>query len=169
MLEYGEQEILFDIPRILKLGGNYLNLGHAEGGSAMLMARGMAWENLTGLVHSVDTFDDYRNHFEKAVRILERRHCTDSVKLYSGKTFEFVDTFREMPLSFVFIDADHSYEGVRNDFLNFSPMVVLGGAVAFHDTNQEPSHKVIEENLTGNPAWEKIYHVNRIEVFKRVL
>lgn len=34
----------------------------------------------------------------------------------------------------LFIDADHSYEGVRQDFEMYSPLVRQGGLVAFHDT-----------------------------------
>ena len=37
------------------------------------------------------------------------------------------------PLDFLFIDGDHSYEGVRRDFLDYGPMVRPGGLVAFHD------------------------------------
>lgn len=33
-----------------------------------------------------------------------------------------------------FIDGDHTYEGVRADWLAYSPLVRPGGLVAFHDT-----------------------------------
>ncbi len=33
----------------------------------------------------------------------------------------------------VFIDADHSYEGVKTDFQNYGQMVREGGIIAFHD------------------------------------
>jgi predicted O-methyltransferase YrrM len=36
-------------------------------------------------------------------------------------------------IDFLFIDGDHSYEGVKADFANFSPMVRNGGLIAFHD------------------------------------
>lgn len=36
-------------------------------------------------------------------------------------------------LDLLFIDADHSYEGVKHDFLSYSPLVRPGGIVAFHD------------------------------------
>jgi predicted O-methyltransferase YrrM len=36
-------------------------------------------------------------------------------------------------LDFLFIDGDHSYEGVRKDFEMYSPLVRGGGLVAFHD------------------------------------
>lgn len=33
----------------------------------------------------------------------------------------------------LFIDADHSYEGVKRDFELYSPLVAPGGVIAFHD------------------------------------
>jgi cephalosporin hydroxylase len=36
-------------------------------------------------------------------------------------------------LDLLFIDGDHSYEGVRRDFESYSPLVRAGGLIAFHD------------------------------------
>jgi len=36
-------------------------------------------------------------------------------------------------LDFLFIDGDHTYEGVKKDFEMYSPLVHKGGLVAFHD------------------------------------
>jgi predicted O-methyltransferase YrrM len=36
-------------------------------------------------------------------------------------------------LDFLFIDGDHTYEGVKSDFEMYSPLVREGGMVAFHD------------------------------------
>ena len=36
-------------------------------------------------------------------------------------------------LDFLFIDGDHSYEGVKQDFEMYSPLVKAGGLIAFHD------------------------------------
>lgn len=36
-------------------------------------------------------------------------------------------------LDVLFIDGDHTYEGVKRDFLLFAPLVRAGGIVAFHD------------------------------------
>ena len=33
----------------------------------------------------------------------------------------------------LFIDGDHSYEGVKKDFEMYSPLVADGGMIAFHD------------------------------------
>jgi predicted O-methyltransferase YrrM len=37
------------------------------------------------------------------------------------------------PLDFLFIDGDHSYEGVHRDFADYGPLVRAGGLIAFHD------------------------------------
>lgn len=36
-------------------------------------------------------------------------------------------------LDFLFIDGDHSFFGVMNDYVRFSPLVKKGGIIAFHD------------------------------------
>lgn len=40
------------------------------------------------------------------------------------------------PFDFMFIDGDHSYEGVKRDFALYHPMLSEGGIVAFHDTRR---------------------------------
>jgi len=37
------------------------------------------------------------------------------------------------PVDFLFIDGDHSYDGVRRDFELYSPLVRPGGIIALHD------------------------------------
>jgi predicted O-methyltransferase YrrM len=36
-------------------------------------------------------------------------------------------------IDFLFIDGDHTYEGVKDDFERYSPFVADGGLIAFHD------------------------------------
>jgi hypothetical protein len=43
-------------------------------------------------------------------------------------------------LDFLFIDGDHSYEGVKKDFEMYSSLVRKGGIIAFHDIiNNDPT------------------------------
>ena len=50
------------------------------------------------------------------------KHSKDLSKLLKGES-----------LDFLFIDADHTYEGVRQDFELYSPLVNPGGLIAIHD------------------------------------
>ena len=47
------------------------------------------------------------------------------------------------PVDVLFLDGAHTYDGVRRDFENYSPMVRAGGCVLFHDIahpdDEEPS------------------------------
>jgi cephalosporin hydroxylase len=43
-------------------------------------------------------------------------------------------------LDFLFIDADHSYEGVKTDFYNYLPFVRKGGFIAMHDIKKTLKH-----------------------------
>ena len=41
------------------------------------------------------------------------------------------------PLDVLFIDGDHSYDGVKDDFELYAPLVRSGGIVALHDVNPD--------------------------------
>jgi predicted O-methyltransferase YrrM len=55
------------------------------------------------------------------------------------------------PIDFLFIDGDHSYEGVKRDFETYSPMVRPGGLIAFHDIvdDNETRYGVITGGWAG--------------------
>jgi predicted O-methyltransferase YrrM len=43
-------------------------------------------------------------------------------------------------LDFLFIDGDHTYEGVKQDFEMYTPLVRKGGLVAMHDIVPPPAY-----------------------------
>lgn len=65
---------------------------------------------------------------------------------------------RGREIDFLFIDGDHSYEGVKADYERYSPLVKVGGLVGFHDTAEhDPAQRchVREfwlELIKDNPA-----------------
>jgi predicted O-methyltransferase YrrM len=53
---------------------------------------------------------------------------------HSGETLKkFKALLGNSKIDFLFIDGDHTYEGVKQDFLMYSPFVREGGIIAFHD------------------------------------
>jgi len=55
-------------------------------------------------------------------------------------------------LDLLFIDGDHTYEGVKKDYELYSPIVRKGGLVAFHDICEGPA-----ENVGGVPVfWREV-------------
>ena len=57
----------------------------------------------------------------------------------------------ELPISLLWIDACHDYDSVREDFLSWSPFILSGGWVAFHDSSDPAGgpYRVIQEALAG--------------------
>lgn len=53
------------------------------------------------------------------------------------------------PLDFVFIDGDHSREGIRRDWTDWAPLVSPGGIVALHDTH-------VSEEFPDSAEWESV-------------
>ena len=171
MLDYGESELMYDIPRILG-GGLMANLGHARGGSALILAQSILKHGLEGSVISVDTFSENGRQHGNAMKLIELRGLSNLIDLRKGKTSVVgEELLREgYEFKFVFIDADHSYEHVLEDLELWTQMLVPGGFVAFHDTNQEFSHRVLEDRVLNNPMWRERteLHVCRIRVFEKV-
>lgn len=59
------------------------------------------------------------------------------------------------PLDFVYIDADHSYQGVKQDIENWLPHIKEGGLIGGHDYNN-PGEKNTEEVVAAvNEAAER--------------
>lgn len=57
------------------------------------------------------------------------------------KTWQKVsDLLGPTPVQFLFIDGDHSYEGVSKDFENYRGLVRPGGLIAFHDVIHTERH-----------------------------
>ena len=54
-------------------------------------------------------------------------------------------------LDVLFIDGDHSYDGVRADFERYSPLVRSGGIVALHDINEDfrTKHGIETPSISG--------------------
>jgi cephalosporin hydroxylase len=62
-----------------------------------------------------------------------RMHCI-SGNSHSSETVARVSRcLAGRKFDLLFIDGDHSYEGVRKDFVSYQAMVKEGGAIAFHD------------------------------------
>jgi predicted O-methyltransferase YrrM len=65
------------------------------------------------------------------------------------------------PLDFLFVDADHTYEGVRRDFEMYAPLVRSGGMIAFHDI---VTHKA-ETRCEVERFWNEIKGQYRYQEF----
>jgi cephalosporin hydroxylase len=62
-------------------------------------------------------------------------------------------------IDFLFIDGDHTYDGVRSDYAMYGALVSPGGVIAFHDirtTGREREVSTFWEELKRSVTWEEI-------------
>ena len=70
------------------------------------------------------------------------------------------DIFKGEQIDFLFIDGDHTYQGVKTDFELYSPLVRKGGIVAFHDIgkNEEGGVYNLWQELKQNYKHQEFLH-----------
>jgi hypothetical protein len=76
---------------------------------------------------------------------------------------EFARALNGRQLDFLFIDGDHTYAGVRQDFDDYSPFVRTGGLVAFHDVAPRPDEPTIQVDRFWNELKAAHPHAEFIE------
>ena len=73
----------------------------------------------------------------------------------------------EPAIEFIFIDGDHSYDGLRQDWEAWSGLVASGGVIALHDSCSSAAHK-IDDSGSVTYTREVIQHDPRFRLIERV-
>lgn len=71
---------------------------------------------------------------------------------------------RTGPIDLLFIDADHSLEGVRTDYAIYSPLVRPGGIVMFHDICIHPDSPLAASGVGVHEFWASIQSPRKHEI-----
>lgn len=66
-------------------------------------------------------------------------------------------------IDFLFIDGDHTYQGVKQDFEMYSPLVRKGGVIAFHDVAPDQSAAGCEVDRFWNEIKQRYRYDELIE------
>ncbi len=85
----------------------------------------------------VSFYHSFAKQKQKLFLLRKDSHDTQTIK-------EVIDLYRGHPIDFAFIDGDHTYEGVKSDFLNYGHLVRPGGIIAFHDILPRPEFPDIQ-------------------------
>ncbi len=135
-----------------------LEIGTANGGALFCFSR-LSSDDATIL--SVDLpegrfgggYEEWRMPFFEAFKKGGQKQFLFRADSHEDSTLALVkDTLKDQKLDFLFIDGDHTYEGVKKDFEMYSPLVKNGGVVAFHDIVNGP-----EDYVGGVPRfWREI-------------
>ena len=118
---------------------DYLEIGSASGGLTYTLNRFLKFKNII-------LIDDDQHPRHKLLK--DTLGEIDYVK-WTGdsQSAQAADFIKSLDLKFdiIFIDADHSYEGIKNDTSNFLPFLKDTGLLVFHDIEQPGVKKWLNE------------------------
>jgi hypothetical protein len=159
-------------------GSKFVEVGSWKGKSSAFMAVEIANSKKDIEFTCIDTWEGSVEHQGQKdlhqlydVFIENMKPVEDYYKPVRLPSLEAVSQFEDRSLDFVFIDASHEYEDVKQDIYAWLPKVKYGGILAGHDyyiqgENYFPGVKqAVNESLTGFEASENcwIYYVKEPE------
>jgi predicted O-methyltransferase YrrM len=144
-------------------GGAMVEIGSFKGKSTIMLAKVAAHYGL-GPVVAIDphNFNNVEleahrtspeaSSYNEFLQNLETAGVRDLVKVHRAYSTE-VSPGWNRPISFLWIDGDHSYRGAKADFDGFIRHLLPGGVVAFHDALHEfegPIRVFVEDVLRSD-------------------
>lgn len=94
-----------------------------------------------------------------------RNNCAETVRLLNVST-EVVSKGWKKPISLLWIDGDHRYEGVKRDFESWEPFIMKNSLIAFHDSLRDGPAAVIQEALSSG-KYQKLQLVGLTTVLQK--
>jgi len=118
-----------------------------------------AWEQIAPITIGIDWAPDGPHvvEFGCSTLILGNSHDVKTVtalkKQLDGREIDFL-----------FIDGDHSYDGVCQDYAMYSPLVRRGGLIAFHDIAPILPGQSNVDNIAVKQFWDEIKDESAVEI-----
>jgi len=145
-----------------------IEIGTANGGTLFLFSR-IASED--AIIISIDLpggkfgggYPNWKIPLYKAFSLSKQKLSLIRVDSHDQETLKKVKKIlNNRKADFLFIDGDHTYEGVKRDFEMYSPLVKEGGIIAFHDI---VAHS-IETECEVDKFWKGIKDYTSKEIVK---
>jgi predicted O-methyltransferase YrrM len=115
-----------------------LEVGTAQGGVFWLLCR-LARQDATLISVDLPSDNRYSGGTAKVPDLAAMKLSGQTVHAVLGDSHaqEVLDKVKALlkgdPLDLLFIDGDHTYEGVKSDYEMYGPLVRPGGLIGFHD------------------------------------
>ncbi len=163
-LRLDEVEALMDVAKLIPEDGTMINIGAGAGTSSLAVAESRPDVNIITVDISeggpFGGFENELNAFKNAKmeKLLPEQLLGDSKKIGHEWDRDKVD--------FVFVDGDHSEDGVRGDIEAWVQHIKDGGIIIFHDYSPKTwpkVMKVVDEMMNG---YESILEIDTLKAFR---
>lgn len=134
--------------------GNIVEIGRFGGGSTCIFGLA-AKQKRREPIYSIDMFT-----FNTTKYLIERNKLEDHIILLEGKSAEMANQWPKVvedpSICFLFIDSDHSYQGVVSDIVSWTPYLKKDGFIVFHDVKSlrcPEVTKAVHDYILKNPDY----------------
>ncbi len=128
-------------------------------------------DNFSGHVDFVDAGfdrDDKKNNWSgigfwkkiDAKKHFSKLGLSSYISTYVMTTKEFATTYPKKRYQYIYVDGNHSYEGVKLDYSLFWPMLTNGGFMVFHDVHVKWTKNLGKFGVWK--LWRELKHTNKI-------
>jgi len=167
-----EQTALLHLPALVDhLDGEIIEIGSFKGKSTVALGLGSKWiSERKRSIYAIDPFipsteyGEYYYDFQKNIRECHLENYVIPIKQYSH------DAILACPerISALFIDGNHNYLDVKKDIELYSPRVVAGGLIAFHDYNVYHGVKGAVDELCDNKEYVYVCDYDSLRLIRKV-
>ncbi len=156
-----EGAVLYALAQKCSGQGVIVEIGSYKGKSTIYLGKGSrAGKNVK--IYAIDPHrepfqskEDATGTYEKFKKNIENAQLGGLVNPILATSIEAADLI-SAPCELLFIDGRHEYDYVKKDFDTWSPKVIDGGIVAFHDTLSGGPKKVVRDSLYRSKMFKKI-------------
>ena len=139
-------QMLYSLCYMQQLQGDVVEIGSWQGRSTSFLARAVK-NSENGVFYAIDHFkgNTGKEHFYRVgkedlsdlktgfISNMERLGLSDAVQLLDMPNDQAVQSLQNTRIRFLFIDGDHSKEGVEKDIRLFFPLLLEGAIIVFDD------------------------------------
>jgi len=161
---------LADVPGML------IDLGTYYGRSAMVLVSASLGDQQRRRIVSIDNYQEGRNAKQDVGvdnpapdfwRVYSNFKCRHRSYLICGDTADVPAVCQGEEIALVFVDADHTRDGLTRDIKAWKPLVRAGGIMAFDDYGSErwPDVKEVVDELMGD--WTRLECKGSVIAFRR--
>jgi MMP 1-O-methyltransferase len=173
MLTHDEVDCLYHLGQINQCDGVIVEIGSWQGKSTIALALGAAKADREKIYaidpHAIQLEEGYLEDTRFAFMANIRQAGID------GQVIPMIMTSKEaardwsQPIRLLWIDGDHRYESVKQDFLLWEPFVAYGGIIAMHDTiRKKGPKKVLWKHVFRSCRFQEIAIVDNITAARKV-
>lgn len=165
-LSDSEGNFLYQTASNCEAKGVMVEIGSWKGKSTIYIGKGSeAGKRIK--VYAIDPHID--GSYEEFKKNIENSRLTEVVIPIVKTSEEAAKDFTE-PVEFIFIDGDHKYEKVKQDFELWFPKLINGGIIAFHDTVSWPGpRRVVKKYIYKSRYFKNVGFVDSITFAQKTI